>query len=356
MKRREFIRRGGMAGLALALSCRRQDDNDETGKSYVAAAGRCVSYEEQSVRRSVTDLVDRLGGLKGVRSGDRVLLKVNLTSGADVANAYMVQKGIIPWETYWTHSEVIRIMAELYRDAGAGRIWVADAMFASDSYALGGYRERLAPLAELIDLDQPGPSGNFISLPVSGPLRYPHFLVREEVGQCDHLAAITKMKCHQNCGLSLGLKGHIGLVPVSQYRSQPGDFSRTLLHGDPAESGRILPEGIVDLNKARPIDFSLIDGILAAEGGEGPWIGTFGAVQPGLLVAGSDPVAADAVACYLMGFDPQAADSSTPFSNSLNHIRLAGNNGLGQHRLADIAYSGPDLASLRYPFRPCDPS
>jgi uncharacterized protein (DUF362 family) len=356
MKRREFIRSGALAGLALAASCRRSNDGEEPEKTYIAAAGRCASYEEQSLRTAITDLVDRLGALKGVRSGDRVLLKVNLTGGADVAASYMNLQNIIPWETYWTHGDVIRIMAELYRDAGAGRIWVADALFASDSYALGGYREKLAPLAELIDLDQPGPSGSFISLPVSAPLRYPAITVREEIGACDHLAAISKMKCHQNCGLTLGLKGHIGLVPVSHYRSQSADTSRTVLHGAASESGRVLPQGIVDLNKARPIDFSLIDGIYTAEGGEGPWASTFRAVRPGLLVAGSDAVAADAVACHLMGFDPLAADFSSPFSNSLNHIRLAGSNGLGQGRLADIAYSGPDLATLRFPFRPCDPA
>jgi len=352
MKRREFIRRGAMAGLAFAAACNR---NEEPEKTYTVAAGRCLSYGEPALRQTVTDLVDRLGALKGVRPGDRVLLKVNLTGGAVVANTYLVQQGIVPWETYWTHPDVIRIVAELYRDAGAGRIWVADALFASDSYSLGGYRDKLAPLAELLDLDQPGPSGSFSTLPVQGALRYASFVAREEVAQCDHLAAITKMKCHQSCGLTLGLKGHIGLVPVSHYRLHPGDTSRSLLHGAPAESGQILPQGIVDLNKARPIDFSLIDGILTAEGGEGPWSPTFGALPPGLLVAGSDPVAADAVACHLMGFDPQAADFTMPFANSLNHIRLAGENGLGRSRLADIAYTGPDLASLRFPFRPCDP-
>lgn len=356
MKRREFIKNGALAGLTLAAaSCRSNNDVEEPEKNYIAAAGRCASYEAQALRRAVVDLVDRLGALKGVRNGDRVLLKVNLTGGADTANAYMVQQGIIPWETYWTHGEVIRIMAELYRDAGAARIWVADALFASDSYALGGYRDKLASLAELIDLDQPGPSGAFVSLAVPGSLRYPAFVVREEVAQCDHLAAITKMKCHQQCGLTLGLKGHIGLVPVSHYRTQPGDISRSLLHGAPEEMGRILPQGIIDLNLARPIDFSLIDGILAAEGGEGPWSRTFKAVRPGLLVAGNDPVAADAVACYLMGFAPEAVDFTPPFSNSLNHISLAGNHGIGRYRLADIAYSGPDLDSLRFPFRPCDP-
>jgi len=354
MRRREFIWRGGMAGLAFTAACSRNPDPEP--QKPCTAAGRCTAYEEQSLRRAIIDLVDRLGALQGIRRGDRVMLKVNLTGGANVANTYQNQLGIIPWETYWTHGEVIRIMAELYHDAGASHIWVADALFGSDSYALGGYREKLSPLAELIDLDQPGPSGDFIALPVPVPLRYPSFAVREEVGQCDHLAAISKMKCHQNCGLTLGLKGHIGLVPVGRYQLQPGDFNRSVLHGAPSETGRILPQAVVDLNRARPIDFSLIDGIYTAEGGEGPWSSTFNAVRPGLLVAGTDPVATDAVACYLMGFDPQAVDFTAPFVSSLNHIRLAGENGLGQSRLADIAYSGPDWATLRFPFRSCDPS
>ncbi|MBN2400317.1 MAG: DUF362 domain-containing protein [Candidatus Aminicenantes bacterium] len=355
MKRREFILHTGIAGLAFAVSCSRNHDEEEPEKSCVVTAGRCTTYEPQSLRQAMTGMVDRLGALKGLRSGDRVLLKVNLTGGAAAAIHYMNLRDIFPWETYWTHSEVIRIMAELYRDAGAGHIWVADALFGSDSYALGGYREKLAPLAELIDLDQPGPSAGFVSLPVANSLRYPSFWLREEVVECDHLAAIVKMKCHQNCGITLGLKGHIGLVPLSHYRSHPEDASRTLLHGSPTESGQILPQGIVDLNQARPIDFSLIDGILTAEGGEGPWINTFKAVQPGLLVAGTDPVATDAVACSLMGFDPQAADFTTPFDNSCNHIRLAGSHGLGQSRLGDIIYSGPELDTLRFPFTPCDP-
>jgi uncharacterized protein (DUF362 family) len=355
MKRRDFIHNGLLAGLALSASCRNGSEDEKPEKTPVAAAGRCADYGEQALRRAVVDLTDRLGALRNVRSGDRVLLKVNLTGGADAAAAYLQQRGIIPWESYWTHAAVVRIVAELYRDAGAGRIWVADALFGSDGFALGSYRDRLAGLAELIDLDQPGPSGDFSSMAVPAPLRYPQFQLREEVSQCDHLAAISKMKCHQNCGVTLGLKGHIGLVPVSRYRLSPDDFSRTVLHGAPSESGRILPEAIVDLNRARPIDFSLIDGIFCAEGGEGPWIGSFACVRPGLLVAGSDPVAADAVACYLMGFDPGAADFSTPFDNSLNHIALAGMQGLGQARLADIAYSGPDLSALRFPFRPCDP-
>jgi uncharacterized protein (DUF362 family) len=60
---------------------------------------------------------------------------------------------------------------------------------------------------------------------------------------------------------------------------------------------------ILDLNRARPVHLALIDGIKTAEGGDAPR-GSFNPVQPGVLIAGKDPVAADAVATAAMGFDP----------------------------------------------------
>jgi hypothetical protein len=173
MKRREFIARGAMASVAFSVSCSRNKQDEEPAKSYIATAENCASYEEQALRRTITDMVDRLGGLRGLRRGDRVLLKVNLTGGAATANTYMNQLGIIPWETYWTHGEVIRIIAELYRDVGASRIWVADALFGSDSYALGGYREKLAPLAGTKGLGQSRLADITYSGPDLATLRFP---------------------------------------------------------------------------------------------------------------------------------------------------------------------------------------
>jgi len=340
-----------MAGLALMSACSIRDDQEQE-IGFTVTAARCSSYREIELRAVLLSIVERLGALNSIRRGDRVLLKINLTGGSTVAENYLRQRGIVPWETYWTHVEVIRVMSELYRDAGATRIWVADALFSSASYDIGGYREKLSPLAELIDLDLPGPSGTFLSMAVKNPLRYPSFFMREEIRECDHLASISKMKNHQNCGVTLGLKNHIGLVPVSRYGINPGDTSRSLLHGNATETGLILPQGIADLNSARAIDFSLIDGIFSAEGGEGPWSPSFNPLRPQLLVAGLDAVATDAVCCYLMGYSPEAADYTNPFYNCLNHISLAGKHGLGQWQLAEILYTGPNLDQLRFPFRP----
>ena len=68
-----------------------------------------------------------------------------------------------------------------------------------------------------------------------------------------------------------------------------------------------MPRVVVDLNRVRPIHLALIDGIKTVEAGEGPWIKTMAPVAPGVLVAGKNPVATDAVAAAVMGFDPTAA-------------------------------------------------
>lgn len=57
--------------------------------------------------------------------------------------------------------------------------------------------------------------------------------------------------------------------------------------------------------RATLLILALVDGIRTAEGGEVPR-GRFNPVQPGVLIAGKNPVATDAVATAVMGFDPTA--------------------------------------------------
>jgi uncharacterized protein (DUF362 family) len=116
--------------------------------------------------------------------------------------------------------------------------------------------------------------------------------------------------------------------------------------------GTRLPRVIVDLLRARPIHFALIDGIKTSEGGEGPWIGNPSPVEPGVLVAGADPVAADAVSTAVMGFDPTATRSESPFLRSDNHLNIAAELGLGTNRLDQIEVIGVPIDNVRCEFQP----
>jgi len=68
------------------------------------------------------------------------------------------------------------------------------------------------------------------------------------------------------------------------------------------EGSRAYHETILQLFKQKPCDVAVIDGILAMQG-SGPVGGE--AVRMGVVLAGFDPVAVDAVACTLMNIDPQ---------------------------------------------------
>jgi uncharacterized protein (DUF362 family) len=144
----------------------------------------------------------------------------------------------------------------------------------------------------------------------------------------------------------------IGLAPVTHYRCSPDDWYRSDLHACDGNFVTRLPGSVVDLARVRPIQLALIDGIKTVEAGEGPWVETIAPVEPGLLVAGKNPVSTDAVSAALMNFDPIAAYPSAPFLRSQNHLSMAYQMGLGTHRLEDIEVVGASVEEVRHPFRP----
>ena len=96
----------------------------------------------------------------------------------------------------------------------------------------------------------------------------------------------------------------------------------------------------MDLIAARPVDLQIVDGIKSLSGGEGPWAPGIAPVQPGLLVAGTNPVATDAVCMKLMGLNPMVDRGTHPFETSENMSRLAEEAGLGTRDLNRIEVVG----------------
>lgn len=320
------------------------------------ALSREASYETESLKQTLAGMFDSIGGLDGIiRSGDWVALKINLTGGTPTADLLKAKFGLPPGEGHWTHPNVVRAAGELVRDAGAGRISIIDGLFDGPSFSNYGYSDVAAYLgAELIDLNFPAPYGSFITRPVgAGWMAYEHFVFNQILNDINCLFSIAKMKCHQHAGVTLGLKNLFGLVPASAYRLDPGDIFRSALHGAGNQYQERISRVIVDLGRARPMQFSIIDGIKTIEAGEGPWSPTAMPVAPGVLLAGHDPVAVDAAAMAVMGFDPQAAALAAPFLNGENHLALASRHGLGSNRLEDIEIAGEKVADVRFPFSPC---
>lgn len=131
----------------------------------------------------------------------------------------------------------------------------------------------------------------------------------------DLVINLPKMKTHLHAGVSLGIKNLHGiLVDADRYF-----FHRVDVH-----------QKMVDLLMIRTPDLTLVDGVLAMEG-QSPFFGR--EKEMDLLIAGTDPVAVDAVSCTAMGFRPE----------EIGIIRLAGAQGLGEMDLGQVELRGAPL-------------
>lgn len=363
MTRRQFLQTAGIAAAGLlASSCGLKDkpaaapasfDVKPIIQSNQVAIGRAQSYTRSVIEQSVRDVLDQIGGLADVVSkGDTVAIKTNLTGGV---NQRLIDN-LNPNLTIATHPEVVRALAGLVRDAGAKKVYIVESVYEWDSYVLWGYEDAFADMdAELIDLNGTAPFDAYMDVAVPGGGEiYSEFKFNPLLMDVDVFMSVAKMKCHWTCGVTHAMKNLVGLVPAKFYKLTNEHSHRSAFHGPTeADAGYRVPRIIVELNKTRPVHLSLIDGIMTTEAGEGPWIQNIARVEPGVLVAGKNPVATDSVATAIQGFDPQAASMTVPFVRADNHLALAAAAGLGTNNLDEIDVVGESIDDVLVPFAPC---
>jgi len=202
--------------------------------------------------------------------------------------------------------------------------------------------------AEMIDLNAPDPDEEFQEAVLEDGLIYTKVKVHKSLFETNCLVSAAKLKCHSSAGISLSLKNFIGLLPVSIYRLSGTSARAEYVHApDPITQ---IPYNIIDLARLFPIDFAFIDGIRAIDKGEGPWVNGISFVQPGLLVASVEAIAADTICCQGMSIDPKALYPTSPFVNCYNHLTMATEYGLGSKNLEDIQVLGNDIDDAVYPY------
>jgi len=369
MNRRQFLRLLGASGISLFVGCRQDHPSDQPSSPLhgdgsplslptrpvslpkaVVAIGRTSTYEPHLLRQEMERMLQSIGGLNDlVTLGARVGIKPNLT-------------GVPRWdgtgksldtELFVTHPAVVNALGEALLDRGAGKLVIMDGIADEASFHTWGYTAIAKSLgAQLLNLCKPDPYRDFKSFPV-GPRAcvYEEFYLNPILNEVDVFISIGKMKCHANTGVTLSLKNLIGIAPISRYRRKEHHNYRSEFHESVTFDSR-LSRVILDLNHARPIHLAIIDGIMTAEGGAGPWDGILTQVKPGVLIAGKDPVATDAAATAVMGFDPKAPLGTSPFLRAENHLELAHKWGLGTNVLDEIEIAGPKIQDVMYKFKP----
>jgi len=133
------------------------------------------------------------------------------------------------------------------------------------------------------------------------------------------IISVPKLKPHRLAGVTLSLKNLMGTITP-----------KGSMHNH-------LSKKIVDLASILKPKVAVIDGIIAGEGHE-----TSGKpVEMNLVIAGTDPVAVDAVGAAVMGIPPE----------SVKHLRLAEDRGLGTCRLERIDIVGEPVEKVKRKFK-----
>jgi uncharacterized protein (DUF362 family)/Pyruvate/2-oxoacid:ferredoxin oxidoreductase delta subunit len=269
---------------------------------------KCAGYAKEEIRSALERLLEPFGGIGAfVKPGQRVLLKPNLLSAKD------------PLRAVTTHPNLVEAVAEEVRNAGA-------VPFAGDSPggAIRGIKriwantgmEEMAKRAglELVNFEASGSKGIEFG-------RYT-FYISKPVLDADVIINLPKLKTHSLTLLTCAVKNMFGVMPGFRKGEQHKRYPKP----------REFADMLVHLYKLVTPSLNIVDAVLAMEG-NGPSSGS--PRQLGILMAGEDGVAVDAVAARMVGFPEGFIDTT----------RIAAEMGLGEGRIENLSCIG-DAAGI----------
>ena len=277
--------------------------------SRVAVVRGATRYETV---RGALELIreDIAESLKGRR---RILVKPNFVSDRVQLAA--------------THVDTVRAILDVIMPLSSGEVVVGEGS-ACDTFT--GYRNfgylklRDEYGVKLLDLNV----DDYVELEVFDR-RFRRFNIRisKTVYECDYRISAAVMKTHDSVIATLSIKNMAVGSIVGHYKGR--------IH----QGYQAINLNIYRIAKFIPVHLAVVDGFKAMEG-NGPVGGE--AVDMGVALAGLDPVAVDAVAAYMMGFDPM----------DIGYLYYCHRFGLGVADLSRIEVVGEDPSRLRRKFKP----
>jgi len=337
--RREFIQTTIGAGIAVSAYpftfCR--GNEQFVKKDFIVSI---VKIRDHNIAYAVEKAIDLLGGINTVTGGkERIMLKPNL-----VANS----------PTYTTKPEVIKTLVNLMKNAGKD-VCICEGSAAASGFNAtdeGIFRTKKQDILDGMQqyvFDQLGytglaqsvniplinlHSGEMAEVEVQDGYLFDKITLHNSVAESDLLCSVPMMKTHVLATVTLSMKNLIGVYPGTVYYSV-----RSWLHDHAAANGSPgVAYEIVDMLKAVKTGLVVIDASTAMEG-DGPTDGKL--VDMGLIIAGTNPLAADMVATNLMGFNPDKVPA----------INLARQSDLGPNGMDEIEVRGEKIEDVRRSFR-----
>ena len=280
------------------------------------AIQKCGTYDPVEIQNAVEKAVADAGGLNMIRSGDRVLLKINLLNTAP------------PERAVTTHPEVTRAMIRAVKDLG-GKPIVGDAP-GLDLPGMGKKVLRTSgTLAVCEQEDVPAivfTDKGYKQVQVETNVKIKQMYIARELLEADVVIGLSKAKSHMQAIYTGAIKNFFGAVPTKD---------RKFSHAMPGLDE--FAQCLVDIFIACNPHFGLMDAVIAMEG-RGPSDG-----KPrnlGLILASNDLVALDTATSTAMGYD----------RTDIPHIRLASRRLVGVGDIEKIEIVGPALKEVRQEF------
>jgi uncharacterized protein (DUF362 family) len=303
LSRRHFLKTGAGAAFSVAAAPRAAGAGPGAPGPSASSVVGIARVRNGNVGRAVEEAIDLLGGIEVAAKGKgRVMLKPNLVADSP---------------TFTTKPEVVGTLARLMKKAGR------EVAIGEGSAAAGGFNVKDGQIyrtknPEILDglqrhvFDRLGytelarslgvplvnlHSGEMVEVPVPGGYVFDELTLHRSLTEVDLVCSVPMMKTHGLATVTLAMKNLIGLYPGTVYYSV-----RSWLHDRAAEAGSPgVAYEILDMVRANRTGLAVIDGSSAMQG-DGPTQGTL--VDMNVIVAGTDPLAADMVATALMGIDP----------------------------------------------------
>jgi uncharacterized protein (DUF362 family) len=302
------------------------------------------------------DVLNLLGGLQTVvGEGESVFIKPNMVSlpwAGDASNPFSGGE--------CTKAEILLAVAEECLRVGASEVVIGDgsqtprfdwsrATTLDGSTHLAREVERLSAQYQrdvrlaCLDVDTP----RWVDVPTGISLG--SVAVSSLVLDADRVISVPVAKTHSWAYLTLSLKNFIGITPLERYGwMSQNNYDRVNLHRNdptPADFGRLY----IDLANAVRPDLTIIDFSIGMEG-NGPSSGNGGTpvdmrtrLGSWLLLASTDPVAADATAARIMSHEAVYVGRILPMAQQA---------GMGAMCAQSIELIGAVLEDLQVPWRP----
>lgn len=251
---------------------------------------RCADYEPARVARAVEECFDRLPEASEVfKRGARVLVKPNLLS-AERGPDYPVN----------THPAVLRAVARTLQSDFGCEVWIGDSCGSlgrgstARAIEVSGTRAVGRELGvRVFDVDREPSREVDVGGRVLRSVRLPELL-----SGVDAVVSVPKLKTHGLTRYTGAIKNLLGLIPGR------GKKDAHVLAPGPMPFAELL----ADLAAVVGPRFAVLDGVVGMEG-NGPNAGRPRRV--GVIAASRDPVALDAVACDLIGYEPLGVPTLT---------------------------------------------